>query len=79
MLHLAGGVTFGMNIGDFLELEGSFKGDRIKIAAPHIEKITGPGKLARQFFDIAIELEGFLDFTRQFQQISQPRLTVSGA
>jgi hypothetical protein len=27
MLHLAGGVAFGVDVGDLLELEGTFEGD----------------------------------------------------
>ena len=48
MLHLAGGVALGVDVGDFLELERAFEGDGEVNAASEIEEIAGGGKLLGQ-------------------------------
>ena len=50
MLHLAGGIAFGVDIRDFLEFERALESNGEMDAAPEIEKIGGFRKAARQFF-----------------------------
>ena len=69
MLHLAGRVAFGMNIGDFLEFECPFEGDRILVATAEEEKILCAHIGARRLLDRLVEFEDFLHFARQGQQI----------
>ena len=44
VLHFAGGVAFGVDVGDFLELEGAFKGDGVVDAAAEEEEVVGGGE-----------------------------------
>ena len=44
VLHLAGRVAFGVDVGDFLELEGSFEGDGVVDAAAEEEEVTAGGE-----------------------------------
>ena len=44
MLHLAGGVAFGVDVGDLLELEGAFEGDGEVDAAAEVEEVAGGGE-----------------------------------
>ena len=41
VLHLAGGVAFGVNVGDFFELECTFEGDGVVDAVAEEEKVVG--------------------------------------
>ncbi len=41
MLHLAGGISFGVDIGHFLELQRPFHGDGIAGAAPQVQNVAG--------------------------------------
>ena len=41
VLHLAGGVAFGVDVGDLLELEGAFEGDGVVDAAAEEEEVVG--------------------------------------
>ena len=44
VLHLAGGVAFGVDVGDLFELEGSFEGDGVVDAAAEEEEVAGGGE-----------------------------------
>ena len=44
MLHLAGGVAFGVDVGDLLELERAFEGDGVVDAAAEEEEVAGGGE-----------------------------------
>ena len=54
MLHLAGGVAFGVDVGNFFELQGTFECDRVVDAAAEEEEILGAdillGEIFTQFF-----------------------------
>ena len=50
MLQLAGGIAFGMDVGDLLELERTFERDRITRAAAEIENIPCLGQAMGQLF-----------------------------
>jgi hypothetical protein len=45
VLHFAGGVAFGVDVGDFFELERAFEGDGEVDAAAEVEKVAGVEKL----------------------------------
>ena len=45
VLHLAGGVAFGVDVGNFLELERAFEGDGVVDAAAEEEEVAGVGEL----------------------------------
>ena len=49
VLHLAGRIALGMDVGDFLQLQGAFERDRIVDAAPQVEEVAAlveaPGDL----------------------------------
>ena len=53
VLHFAGGVAFGVNVGNFLELQRAFERDRVVDAARQIEKIGVAEELPRQVFEDA--------------------------
>jgi hypothetical protein len=44
VLHLAGGVAFGVDVGDLLELERAFEGDGVVDAAAEEEEVAGGGE-----------------------------------
>src|ERR1039458_7644440 len=43
VLHLAGGVAFGVDVGNFLELERAFERDGVVDAAAEEEEVAGVG------------------------------------
>ena len=53
VLHFAGGVAFGVNVGDFLELERAFERDGEMDAAAEIEKVARVGEVFGQLPRIA--------------------------
>ena len=44
VLHLGCRITFGMNIGNLLQFQGTFKGQRIVVATSQIEAVLGIGE-----------------------------------
>ena len=44
VLHLAGGVAFGVDVGDLLELECAFERDGVVDAAAEEEEVAGGGE-----------------------------------
>jgi len=48
MLHLARGITLGVNVGNLLQLQRAFQCDRVMNPAPQIQKIRLPEILPRQ-------------------------------
>jgi hypothetical protein len=44
VLHLAGGVAFGVDVGDLLELERAFERDGVVDAAAEEEEVAGGGE-----------------------------------
>jgi len=57
VLHLAGGVAFGVDVGDLLELECAFEGDGVVDAAAEEEEVAGVGEDAGEFFAVGDEGE----------------------
>jgi hypothetical protein len=52
VLQLAGRIAFGVDVGDFLELQRAFQRQRIAGAAAEIEHVLGLRELARETFSI---------------------------
>ena len=74
VLHLGGRIAFGMDVGDFLQFQGSFQCYRITEAATEIEEIARVGERAAQVGNTVVELEhlfhlrGYLaEFLHDFQ------------
>src|SRR6266849_3222707 len=78
MLHLATGVALGVDVGDLLELERAFEGDRKLEPAPEIEDVTRAGELAGDRRNLAVELERLLDETWDLDEVVDPLLHVLG-
>ena len=57
VLQLAGGIAFGVDVGDFLELERAFERQRIAGAAAEIEHVAALREIARQLLDLRLERE----------------------
>ena len=54
MLHLARGIAFGVDVGDFLQLQRAFQRDGIVNAASQKEEIVSAVILLRQILGIFI-------------------------
>jgi hypothetical protein len=54
VLHLASRIAFGVDVGNFLELERALERDRVVDAAAEIEEVARLAVLARDFFDLAL-------------------------
>src|SRR2546428_13557982 len=78
MLHLAAGVALGVDVGDLLELERPFEGDRKLEPAAEIEEGTRAGELAGDRRNLAVELERLLDETWDLDEVVDPLLHVLG-
>ena len=50
VLHFAGGIALGVNVGNFLELQRAFERDGVVDAAAEIQEIGVAEKLPRQGF-----------------------------
>jgi hypothetical protein len=50
VLHLAGGVVFGVDVEDLLELECAFEGDGVVDAAAEEEEVAGGVEEAGELF-----------------------------
>ena len=68
MLHLAGGIALGVDIGKLLELQGSFHGDGEGCPAPQEQDVRGIGQRLGHGADARISSEYFGDLCRQFGQ-----------
>src|SRR3954464_5186791 len=55
MLEFPRGIALGVNIGDFLELEGPFERKRIAGAAAEIEHVSAFREIARQMLYLRLE------------------------
>src|SRR4051812_17814195 len=65
MLHFAGGMGFGVNVADLLELEGTFEGDGGKEVAGGEHDVIVVSKFFGQGLDMWGLLEGALNLSRQ--------------
>ena len=65
MLHLAGRIGFGVNVGDLLHFERALEGHREVDAAAEEEKIRRPVETLRQFGDVIVFLEDRFEVFRE--------------
>ena len=73
VLHLAGRVALGVDIGYFFQLQRPFKSDRIVDPAAEIEKIVRIGILLRDPSMSAVQGQHLFHQTRQAHQVlNQP-------
>ena len=60
VLHFAGGVAFGVDVGDFFELERAFERDGVVDAAAEEEEVVGGAE--RLWRGAALVVDGAEDF-----------------
>ena len=65
VLHLAGGVALGVDVGDFLELEGAFQRDREHDAPAQEQEVAGAEVFLCDAAHALVELERPLEEARQ--------------
>ena len=68
MLHLASGVSLGVDVGNFLQLESAFEGDGIVDASAQKQEIVSPLKSFGQFIAFFIPSEQNLELARDSGQ-----------
>ena len=61
VFHLGGGITLGVDVGDFLKFQSSFECGGVVVAATEIEEVAGIGEYVGELLDAGSELEHFLD------------------
>ena len=69
MLHLTGGVAFGVDVRNFLQLQSAFESDGIVNPAAEIEEIRVAEKLSAELFEFRIALENAFDLVRDARQL----------
>ena len=69
VFHLARRITFRMDVGDLLELEGSLHGQWIERAARQIDRVFGIQQEISGLLDLGLGLQGFGHQVRRRQQI----------
>ena len=77
VLELAGGITFGVDIGNFLKLQRAFERDRKARAAAEIKHVPRFGEIARQLLELRFERQGFVQSARHLDQRLRQRLLVA--
>src|SRR5215831_17283177 len=73
VLELARGIAFGVNVGNFLELERTFERNRIAGAASEIEDVAALCEIARQMLDLGLERERLRHQARHLDQGAHQR------
>ena len=70
VLHLAGGVAFGVDVGDLLELEGAFEGDGVVDAAAEEEEVAGGAEGLGELAALSIYgTQNLLNFSGDFRKL----------
>jgi hypothetical protein len=72
VLEFAGGITLGMDVGDFLQLQRPFEGDGIGRAAAEIEDVLDLRQAAGQRLDMWLEAQGRAQKARDFAERPGP-------
>lgn len=57
VFHLGCGVAFGVDVGDFLELECAFEGDGVVVAAAEVDEVACVGEHLGELVDAGVVLE----------------------
>src|SRR5713226_6688713 len=74
MLHLSGRIAFGVDVRNFLELEGALQRDRIVNPPAEIEKVGIAEKLPGQLLDLLVALQNALHLLRELGGLMRQRL-----
>src|SRR5258706_389989 len=61
MLELPGGIRLGVNVGDFLELEGALEGNRVVDTAAEEKRMLLAREALRPRLDLRLEVERVLN------------------
>ena len=72
VLQLAGGIAFGVDVGDFLELQRAFHGEREVGVAAEIEHVAIVREFARHLLDLRLELQHLAGDSAAFRQARAP-------
>src|SRR3546814_14150869 len=62
MLHFGGRITFGMDVGDLLQFQRAFKGNRESVSAAQKQKAMSVFVFCSDGADLLISLQGFFYF-----------------
>ena len=68
VLHFGGGVAFGVDVADFLELQGAFHGDRVAEVTSEVQEVVRLAECLCNFGDAVGELERFGNEVREFRE-----------
>ena len=68
MLHLAGRIALGVDVGDLLQLQRAFERDRIVDAAPEVEEVAALVEALGDLLGERLALERLLEQQRQLRQ-----------
>ena len=82
VLHLRCRVALGVDVGDFLELEGALEGHRVVVAASEVEEVADIGEYLREVGDLLVVLEYLCNLVRYGLQLVDelyPPLVGNGA
>ncbi len=76
VLHFAGGIAFGVNVGDFFEFERAFESDGVMNTAAEVKEIRVAKKLPGQSLTVTglFGLENHFDFVGDASELLQERL-----
>src|ERR1039458_2017295 len=69
VLHLGGGIAFGMDVGYFFELQRAFEGYREIVTPAEVQEIGGVFVYAGYLFYLGVEQEGLFYFFRDVLQL----------
>ena len=70
VLHLAGGVALGVDVGDLLQLQGAFERQRIGGAAPEIEDVAGERDFGGDLLDRLVVVQDFAGARRHLGELA---------
>ena len=79
VLHLAGRIALGVDVGDLLQLQRPFERDRIVDAAPEVEKVAPLIEPPRDLLGQRLALQRLLEQQRQLRQRVEMRVRLRRA
>ena len=68
MFQFPGGIGLGVDIGDLLELQGAFEGNRVVQAPADEEDILAGLEILGKVLDLRLGVQDLLHLPRQFQE-----------
>ena len=74
VLHLAGRIAFGVDVGDLLQLQRALERDRVVDAAAEVQEVGAVVEARRDLLDLRRDLQRLLEQQRQLQQRVDVRL-----